>query len=169
MARHPEYFFTGGGGVAALLQLANVTIASLPAISLKFWSASSTTLGRSSCPTALSPARSASGGAIFNREGYMWPTHVFGNRGYGGGIYNEGVANVFNSTFSGNFAFFGAAIYNYTSTSISFLRNNIVANSLTGKNCFNFGAFLYDAGGNRTPMAHACLRNLLILSSGRCR
>jgi hypothetical protein len=89
------------------------------------------------------------GGAIFNQGGlHITNSTFFGNAGgSGGGIYNQGIANVVNSTFSGNVASFGAGIYN-TGASITIVKNTIIAHSVPGGNCFNFGAFLNDGGGN---------------------
>jgi hypothetical protein len=90
-----------------------------------------------------------SGGGIYNLGGLNVINGTFSGNGaaLGGGVYNEGVVNMLDSTFSGNGAALGGGIYN-TGTSATFLLNTIVANSGSGKNCFNLGAFLEDAGGN---------------------
>jgi hypothetical protein len=68
---------------------------------------------------------------------------------YGGGIYNNSSATVSNSTFSRNSASYGGGggIYNPPSGSALTLRNTIVANSTWGLNC---SGNIADGGGNLT-------------------
>ncbi|MBE0688139.1 MAG: right-handed parallel beta-helix repeat-containing protein, partial [Anaerolineaceae bacterium] len=80
------------------------------------------------------------GGGIFNADGTLTVTNstFSGNSGGGGGgIYNYGTLTVTNSTFSGNSAVYGGGIYNLNGT-LNYV-NTIIANSMTGYDCYNDG------------------------------
>jgi hypothetical protein len=145
-------FTGGGGGVANYYSLLNVTNTTFIHNVASFWGGGIFNYFGATFVTNSTFIGNAAqnGGGIFSHGGlYVTNSTFFGNAGgSGGGIYNESVANVFDSTFSGNVASFGAGIYNYTGTAITIIKNTIIAHSVPGKNCFNFGAFLYDAGGN---------------------
>ena len=98
------------------------------------------------------------GGGIYNQAGYNPPfggtltvsNSTFAGNGAkraGGGIYNsEGAVSVSNSTFFENSANYGGGINNediYVGKVT--LKNTIVANSPTGRNCYNN---ITDGGGN---------------------
>jgi CSLREA domain-containing protein len=55
---------------------------------------------------------------------------------WGGGIYNNGIAEIYNNTFSGNEGTEGAGICNKYWL---YFTNSIIANSITGSDCFNHG------------------------------
>ena len=91
------------------------------------------------------------GGGIYNNIGTLTVTNstFSGNSagGGGGGIYNQGTLTVTNSTFSGNSAVHdGGGIYSYNST--VYLSNTILANSLSGGDCANFGGTINASGVN---------------------
>jgi hypothetical protein len=147
-----NFFTGGGGGVASYYSLLNVNNSTFIHNLATFlgggiYNYFGTTFVSNSTFTGNA---AQNGGGIFSHGGlHLTNSTFFGTAGgSGGGIYNEGVANVFDSTFSGNVASFGAGIYNYTGTAITIIKNTIIAHSVPGENCFNFGIILNDGGGN---------------------
>jgi len=100
MARHPSNFFTGGGGVA-ITQLAERDNCIFSGnLASNFGGGIFNYFGRSRVQQHVHRQRSAKRRRHLHQGGlHVANTTFSGNRGYGGGIYNEGVANVFNSTF----------------------------------------------------------------------
>jgi hypothetical protein len=146
-----NFFTGGGGGVASYYSLLNVTNSTFVHNVATFLGGGIFNYFGATFVSNSTFIKNAAqnGGGIFSHGGlHVTNSTFFGNAGgSGGGIYNESVANVFDSTFSGNVATFGAGIYNYTGA-ITIIKNTIVAHSVPGKNCFNFGFILNDGGGN---------------------
>lgn len=89
------------------------------------------------------------GGGVYNTGGDLTITNStfsensgYNEDGKGGGIFNltDGMIRVTNSTFVGNSAFEGGGI-SIDSASME-IKNSIIANSLSGSDCFNSGTFL---------------------------
>jgi hypothetical protein len=145
-------FTGGGGGVASYYSLLNVNNSTfIHNVASFFGGGIFNYFGTTFVSNSTFTGNAAqNGGGIFSHGGlHVTDSTFFGNAGgSGGGIYNEGVETVVNSTFSGNVASYGSGIYNYTGTSITIIKNTIVAHSVPGGNCFNFGFILNDGGGN---------------------
>jgi CSLREA domain-containing protein len=85
------------------------------------------------------------GGGIFIESGNaMIGNSTFsGNRGTG--VQNGGVLILRNSTFSGNTSNFAGGIFNYGTL---YMHNTILANTITGRDCFNNPGSIVSGGNN---------------------